>query len=69
MGGVPCIRKLRIPVVTVAGMVAEGMTDDEILKAYTDLELEDLREALKYAAEAIQECELPLSPKSQAPSP
>lgn len=60
MGCVPCIRGLRIPVVAVVGMVAEGMTNDEILKAYPDLELEDLREALKYAAEAVQERELPL---------
>ena len=58
MGGVPCIRGLRIPVATVVGMVAEGLTDDEILKAYPDLELEDLREALKYVSEAIQEREL-----------
>lgn len=57
MDGVPCIRGLRIPVVTVVGMAAEGMTDDEILKAYPDLEQEDICEALKYAAEAIQECE------------
>ncbi len=34
MGGVPCIRGLRIPVATVVGMVAEGMTTDEILEAY-----------------------------------
>lgn len=60
MGGVPCIRGLRIPVATVVGMVAEGMANDEILKAYPNLEIEDLREALKYAAEAVQERELPL---------
>ena len=44
MGGVPCIRNMRIPVATVAGMVAEGMAMDEILKAYPDLEREDIRE-------------------------
>jgi uncharacterized protein (DUF433 family) len=49
MGGVPCIRGLRIPVATVVGMVAEGMTDKEILGAYPDLEPEDIREALRYA--------------------
>ncbi|MBI3998410.1 MAG: DUF433 domain-containing protein [Armatimonadetes bacterium] len=37
MGGVPCVRGLRIPVATVVGMVAEGMTEAEILKAYPDL--------------------------------
>jgi len=60
MGGAPCIRGLRIPVATVVGMVADGMTEGEILRAYPDLELEDLREALRYAAEALRERELPL---------
>jgi uncharacterized protein (DUF433 family) len=61
MGGVPCIRGLRIPVATVVGMVADGMTDAEILKAYPDLAAADIREALKYAAEALRERELPLA--------
>jgi uncharacterized protein (DUF433 family) len=60
MGGVPCIRGLRIPVATVVGMVADGMTDTDILDAFPDLEPEDLREALRYAAEAVRERELPL---------
>jgi uncharacterized protein (DUF433 family) len=61
MGGVPCIRGLRIPVATVVGMVAEGMSDPEILAAYPDLEAEDVREAMRYAAEAVRERELPLA--------
>lgn len=60
MGGVPCIRGLRVPVATVVGMVAEGMTSDEILDAYPNLERDDVREALKYAAEAVRERGLPL---------
>jgi len=60
MGGVPCIRGLRIPVATVVGMIADGMKENEILKAYPDLEPEDLQEALRYAAEAVRERELPL---------
>ena len=60
MDGVPCIRGLRIPVATIVGMIADRMTDDEILKAYSDLEREDIREALLYAAEAVRERELPL---------
>jgi len=60
MGGVPCIRGLRIPVATVVGMVAEGMTEEEIIKAFPDLKREDIREALQYAAEAVRERELPL---------
>lgn len=61
MGGVPCIRGLRIPVATVVGMVADGMAEAEILKAYPDLTAEDVHEALKYAAEAVRERELPLA--------
>lgn len=60
MGGVPCIRGLRIPVATIVGMLADGMSEQEILEAYPDLEPEDIREVLRYAAEAVQERELPL---------
>lgn len=60
MGGLPCIRSLRIPVATVVGMVGEGMAEKEILDAYPDLEIEDVREALRYAAEAVRERELPI---------
>ena len=60
MGGVPCIRNLRIPVATVVDMVADGMSTGEILKAYPDLEPDDIREALRFAAEAVRERELPL---------
>ncbi|MDQ7783376.1 MAG: DUF433 domain-containing protein [Desulfomonilaceae bacterium] len=60
MGGAPCLRGLRIPVATVVGMVADGMSADEILEAFPDLEREDIREALRYAAEAVRERVLPL---------
>jgi uncharacterized protein (DUF433 family) len=60
MGGVPCLRGLRIPVATVVAMIADGMTADEILAAYPDLRREDITEALHYAAEAVRERELPL---------
>jgi uncharacterized protein (DUF433 family) len=60
MGGVPCISGLRIPVATIVGMVAEGMSEAEILRAYPDLKKEDIREALRYAAEAVKERELPV---------
>jgi uncharacterized protein (DUF433 family) len=46
MGGVPCIRRLRIPVATVVGMVADGMPADDILAAYPDLDREDIAESL-----------------------
>lgn len=60
MDGVPCIRELRIPVATVVGMFAEGMRDNEILEALPDLQTDDIREALHYAAQAMRERELPL---------
>jgi uncharacterized protein (DUF433 family) len=46
MGGLPCIRGLRIPVASVIAMVTRGMTEAEILEALPDLEPEDIREAL-----------------------
>ena len=61
MGGVPCIRELRIPVAMVIGMMADGMTEAEILATYPDLERADIQEALRYAAEAVRERELPLA--------
>jgi uncharacterized protein (DUF433 family) len=60
MNGVPCIRGLRIPVATVVGMVAEGMTQQEILRDLPDLEPEDIQAALIFAAEAVRERALPL---------
>lgn len=60
MGGMPCIRRLRVPAATVVAMVAEGMSEDEIIDSYPDLEREDIHEALHYAAEALRERELPL---------
>ncbi|MBC7809913.1 MAG: DUF433 domain-containing protein [Burkholderiales bacterium] len=49
MGGVPCIRGLRIPVAAVVDMVAAGMNEAEILHDFPDLEGEDIRESLRYA--------------------
>lgn len=60
MAGVPCIRNLRIPVATVVDMVADGMSEREIVQAYPDLEAADIKEALQFAAEAVRERELPL---------
>jgi len=61
MGGVPCIRGLRIPVATVVGLVADGLGEAEILALYPDLEASDIRESLRYAAEAVRERDLPLA--------
>jgi uncharacterized protein (DUF433 family) len=48
-------------VATVVAMVADGMSEEEILAAYPDLEAEDIKEALRFAAEAVRERELPLA--------
>jgi uncharacterized protein (DUF433 family) len=61
MGGVPCIRGLRIPVATVVGSVADGMSEAEILEALPDLTADDIHEALRFAAEAVRERALPLT--------
>ena len=45
---------------TVVGMLADGMTETEILEAYPDLESADIREALRFAADALEEKEIPL---------
>jgi len=60
MGGVPCIRGLRIPVASVIAMFADGMTSSEVMVDLPDLTAEDITEALRYAAEAVRERELPL---------
>ena len=60
MGGMPCIRGLRIPVATVVAMVADGLTVAEIIDELPDLTAEDVAEALRYATEAMRERELPL---------
>ena len=60
MDGIPCVRDLRIPVATVVSMIADSMSTEEILAAYPDLEKEDIVAALKYAAEAVKEREIPL---------
>jgi uncharacterized protein (DUF433 family) len=50
MGGQACIRGMRIPVSLVVNLVANGMTTDEIIKEYPDLEPDDVKEALLYAS-------------------
>ena len=60
MGGLPCIRGLRLQVAAVVEMVSEGMSEAEIIDDYPDLQPEDIREALRYAAEAVRERELPI---------
>ncbi|MDQ2710802.1 MAG: DUF433 domain-containing protein [Acidobacteriota bacterium] len=60
MGGLPCVRHLRIPVAAVLRLLAGGLTEDEILSEYPDLRKEDISECLWFAAAAVMERELPL---------
>ena len=60
MAGVPCIRHLRIPVATVLRLLAGGLSETQILAEYPDLEFEDIRECLRFAAASVLERELPL---------
>jgi uncharacterized protein (DUF433 family) len=63
MGGMPCLRHLRIPMATVLRLLADGMTEHAILCECTDLETEDIRECLRFAAASAMEREL-LLPQS-----
>jgi uncharacterized protein (DUF433 family) len=64
MAGVPCIRGTRIPVATIVGMIAEGMTPAEITAEITadfpQLTPDDIRQALIFAAAAVDQATIPL---------
>ena len=60
MGGVPCVRHLRIPVATGLRLLAGGLTEREIVAEYPELQIEDIRECLRFAASSMMERELPL---------
>lgn len=55
MGGRACIRGMRIPVSVLMGQIAHGAAVDEILADYPDLEPDDIRQAMEYAAWLTQE--------------
>ncbi len=55
MGGKPCVRGMRVPVSLVVNLIANGMTEDEILEAYPYLEREDIRQCLLYAAAILHD--------------
>ncbi len=61
MGGLPCIRGLRVTVSAVVGQLAAGRSIEDILADFPYLEREDVLAALEYAAAAVSERELPLA--------
>jgi len=60
MSGVPCVTGTRIPVATVVGLVANGLSTDEIIAEYPQLTAGDVQACLGYAARAVDERELPV---------
>ena len=50
LGGRACVRNMRMSVAQIVNMVANGMSWDEILREYPDLESEDIRQSLEYAS-------------------
>ena len=53
--GKPCIRGMRMPVASILSYLSSGMNEDTILEAWPELEREDIRQALGYAAWAMEE--------------
>lgn len=60
MGGRACIRGMRITVSLIVNLVANGMTTEEIIDAYPDLEPGDVEQALRYAAWVTEERNIPV---------
>lgn len=55
LGGKACIRGMRISVALIVNLVANGMTTEEILEEYPDLEAQDIQQSLRYAAWAAED--------------
>jgi len=60
MGGKPCVRGLRVTVGMIVSQMAAGQTTEALLADYPYLEIEDIRQALRYAAWRSEEREIPL---------
>jgi uncharacterized protein (DUF433 family) len=62
MGGVPCFAGTRVPVATIIGLLGQGLSIDDVLGQYPSLTAEGVLAGLRYAAQAVDERELPLRP-------
>jgi uncharacterized protein (DUF433 family) len=61
IGGVPCVRDLRMPVATILSMLADGKEIKDILAEYSELELADIQEVLRYASDFFRIREFPIA--------
>lgn len=61
MGGRACIRGMRVTVALIVNLIANGMTIAEIVRDYTYIEEEDVRQSLRYAAHLTEEEVHPVS--------
>ena len=61
--GDPCIQRTRVPVSIIVSSIADGDTPDDVIRSYPQLTADDIRAALRFAAEAVNRFDfLPLSP-------
>ncbi|MCB0996758.1 MAG: DUF433 domain-containing protein [Acidimicrobiales bacterium] len=61
MGGVPCIRGLRVTVSMILGQLAAGRSIEQVIEDYPYLEREDVLAALEFASAAVNEREMPIA--------
>ena len=61
MAGHPCVRGMRITAGLVVNLVATGMSNTQIIAEYPDLEEEDIRQCLRYAAALAEHREVELA--------
>ncbi len=55
MGGRACIRGMRLTVSLLVNLVANGMSTEDIIREYPELEAEDIRQSLQYASALTNE--------------
>ena len=66
MGGVPCIRGMRVPVATVLGLIADGLSTAEVIHELPYLEAEDVKYAIQYDSKSMKESAASESADSRA---
>ena len=64
--GQPCIRNMRIPVSLIVKLISTGKTADEIVSDYPELEKEDIKQALEFAAWVTSEKTFPVISQEEA---